>query len=59
MTDRDIENHIRQVYGAEISFDFISTVTNGVLEEVKEWGNRPLDNLYPVVFINRFVVNAR
>jgi putative transposase len=59
MTNRDIQDHIKQLYGAEISTDFISTVTDGVLEEVKEWRNRPLDNLYPVVFIDGFVVKCR
>lgn len=59
MTNRDIQDHIKQLYGAEVSIDFISTVTDGVLEEVKEWRNRPLDNLYPVVFIDGFVVKCR
>lgn len=59
MTNRDIADHIKQLYGAEVSADFISTVTDGVLEEVKDWRNRPLDNLYPVVFIDGFVVKCR
>jgi putative transposase len=59
MTNRDIQDHIKQLYGADVSIDFISTVTDGVLEEVKEWRNRPLDNLYPVVFIDGFVVKCR
>jgi putative transposase len=59
MTNRDIQDHIKQLYGADISIDLITTVTDGVLEEVKEWRNRPLDNLYPIVFIDGFVAKCR
>jgi putative transposase len=59
MTNRDIQDHIKDLYGAEISIDLISTITDGVLEEVREWRNRPLDNIYAVVFIDGFVVKCR
>ena len=59
MTVRDIRAHIQELYDHEISKDLISTITDGVLEEVHEWRNRPLDNVYPIVFIDGFVVKCR
>lgn len=59
MTTRDIEAHIEELYGHSMSPGLISSITDGVLEEVKEWRNRPLDALYPIVFIDGFVVSCR
>jgi len=59
MTVRDIQGHVLEFYGTEISPDLISTITDGVLSEVTEWRNRPLDKVYPIVFIDGFVVKAR
>jgi putative transposase len=59
MTVRDIQEHVSELYGTEISPDLISTITDAVLSEVTEWRNRPLDKLYPIVFIDGFVVKAR
>ena len=59
MTVRDIQEHISELYGTEISPDLISTITDAVMGEVTEWRNRPLDNLYPIVFIDGFVVKGR
>jgi len=59
MTVRDIQDHVSQLYGTDVSPDLISTITDGVLGEVTEWRNRPLDKLYPIVFIDGFVVKAR
>ncbi|MFA6278465.1 MAG: transposase [Pedobacter sp.] len=47
------------LYGTEISRDLISTITDAVLEEVSEWRNRPLDKIYPIVFIDGFVSKCR
>src|SRR4030067_1287660 len=44
MTNRDIQSHLEEIYGVEVSADLISTVTDGILTEVKEWQNRPLDS---------------
>ncbi len=49
MTTRDIQAHFEESYGVEVSPTFISQVTNEVLDEVKQWQQRPLDALYPVV----------
>jgi putative transposase len=59
MTVRDIQEHILEFYGTEVSPDLISTITDAVLGEVTEWRNRPLDKIYPVLFIDGFVVKAR
>src|SRR5271170_890832 len=46
---REIQAHLQELYGVEVSPDLISRITDGVLEEVREWQNRPLDPLYPVI----------
>jgi putative transposase len=59
MTVRDVQHHLRRVYGAEISPDAISTITDGVLEEVKAWQTRPLDEVYPIVYVDALMVKVR
>ena len=59
MTVRDIQAHLSELYGTEISRDLISTITDAVLEDVKAWRHRPLDELYPIVFIDGFVAKCR
>jgi len=59
MTVRDIQSHLSELYGTEISRDLISTMTDAVLEDVTEWRNRPLDKLYPIVFMDGFVAKCR
>jgi putative transposase len=59
MTVRDIQEHVSEIYGTEISIDLISSITDSVISDVTEWRNRPLDKLYPIVFIDGFVVKAR
>jgi transposase-like protein len=52
MTVREIQGHLLELYGTEVSPDLISRVTDAVLDEVREWQNRPLDAVYPVVFFD-------
>jgi putative transposase len=59
MTVRDIQSHLTELYGTEISRDLISTMTDAVLEDVTEWRSRPLDKVYPIVFIDGFVAKCR
>ena len=59
MTVREIQGHLRELYGIDVSPDLISRVTDAVLEEVKEWQNRPLDPIYPVVFLDALRVKIR
>ena len=49
---REIQAHLQELYGVEVSPDLISRVTDAVLEAVREWQNRPLDPLYPVIFFD-------
>lgn len=59
MTVRDIQAQLQEMYGVEISPGLISEVTDEVLEEVKIWQNRALDNMYPVIFLDALVVKMR
>jgi putative transposase len=59
MTTRDIATHLARVYGTEISADTVSTVTDAVLDEVKAWQTRPLDEVYPIIYIDALVVKVR
>jgi transposase-like protein len=59
MTTRDIQAHFEDAYGVEVSATFISQVTNAVMEEVTAWQNRPLDSLYPIVYLDALVVRSR
>jgi len=59
MTVREIQGHLQELYGIEVSPDLISRVTDAVLEEVREWQNRPLDPLYPIVFFDALRVKIR
>jgi putative transposase len=59
MTTRDIRAHLREMYQVEVSPDLISRVTDGVVEELTEWQSRPLDSVYPVIFIDALMVKIR
>src|SRR6202790_2262478 len=59
MTVREIQGHLAELYGTEVSPDLISRVTDAVLDEVREWQNRPLDAVYPVVFFDALRVKIR
>jgi len=59
MTVRDISHHLHRVYGSEVSPDTISTITDEVLEEVKAWQQRPLDEVYPIVYVDALMVKVR
>lgn len=59
MTTGDIQGHLRQLYGAEVSRELISKVTDAVVEEMVEWQSRPLDVVYPVMLIDAIFVKIR
>ena len=59
MSQRDIEDTLKEIYGAEISQGLVSRITDKILPEVNEWQNRPLDKIYPVVFFDGIVFNSR
>ena len=59
LTVREIQGHLVEIYGVEVSPDLISTVTDAVLETVAEWQNRPLEASYPLVFFDALRVKIR
>ena len=59
MTVREIQGHLRELYGIDVSPDLISVVTDAVLEQVTEWQNRPLDALHALVFFDALRVKIR
>ena len=59
MTVREIQGHLREIYGLEVSPDLISTITDEVLEEVVQWQSRPLEEMYPIVYFDALRVKIR
>jgi putative transposase len=59
MTTREIQGHLQEIYGVEVSPSLISEVTDAVIEEVKAWQTRPLEPLYPILFLDALMVKMR
>ena len=59
MTTRDIQGHLQEIYGVEVSPGLISNVTEAVVEEVKAWQSRPLEPLYPILYLDALFVKMR
>src|SRR4051812_4450651 len=59
LTTGEVQAHLAEVYGAEVSRQTISTITDKVVEGMVEWQNRPLDVVYPVIFIDAIHVKVR
>jgi len=59
MTTRDIEGHLRDIYGVEASASMISRITDKIMPAVTEWQSRPLDAVYPIVFLDGIVFKVR
>ena len=59
MTVREIQSHLEEMYGTEVSPSLISTVTDAVADEVKAWQARPLDAIYPIVYLDCIHVKVR
>ena len=59
MTTREIQQHLEEIYGVEVSPALISNVTDAVIDEVKAWQNRPLDEVYPIVYMDAVQVKVR
>ena len=55
----EIQEHIKEIYQTEVSKDLISTVTDGVIEEVNRWQTRPLESIYPILYLDCTHVKAR
>jgi putative transposase len=59
MSTREIQGHLEEIYGIEVSPSLISNVTDAVVEEVKAWQSRPLEELYPIVYLDAMMVKMR
>ncbi len=59
MTVRDIQHHLARTLGTELSHETISNITDAVLEEVKAWQGRPLEELYPILYLDALVIKVR
>lgn len=59
MSQRDIEDTVKEIYGIDISPGLVSRITDKILLEVHEWQNRPLNSIYPVVFFDGIMFNSR
>ena len=59
MSQRDIQAHLKEIYGVEVSAELISKITDTVIEEVRQWQQRPLDKLYTIVYLDALRVNSR
>lgn len=59
MTMSEIQGHLEEIYHTEVSKELISTVTDGVINEVTKWQNRSLDDVYPILYLDCLHVKAR
>jgi len=59
LTVREIEGHLAEIYGTDVSPDLISKITDAVLEDVKAWQTRPPEALYPIVYLDALIVKIR
>lgn len=59
MTTREIEDHVKQIYGIEISPQFVSRATEQLQQQITDWQSRPLERIYPVVFVDGLRVAVR
>ncbi|MEZ5015021.1 MAG: transposase [Chitinophagales bacterium] len=55
----DIQRHVGEMYGIEISDGTLTAITNRILPEIKEWQNRPLENIYPVIWLDAMYFKVR
>ncbi len=59
LSTRDIERHLAELYGVNVGRDLISRVTDAVMDDAREWQQRPLDDVYPVLFLDALVLKIR
>ena len=59
MTTRDIQSHMKEIYDVDVSPELISNVTDAVHEDVRSWRTRPLERMYPIVYLDAVRVNSR
>ncbi len=59
LSTRDIERYLRELYGVDVGRELISRVTDAVMDDARAWQQRPLDDVYPVVFLDAFVLKVK
>jgi len=59
MTTRDIQQHLQELYGTDVSPELISRATDGVMDEFRAWQTRPLEPVYPVIYLDALFVSVR
>jgi putative transposase len=59
LSTRDIEAHLAELYGVDVGRDLVSRVTDAIMDDVRAWQQRPLDDVYPVVFLDALVLKVR
>jgi putative transposase len=59
MTTREVQGHLEEMYEVGVSADLISKVTDSVIEDVKDWQQRPLNEVYPIVYFDAMVFKVR
>ena len=59
LSTRDIEAHLEEIYGVKVGRELISRVTDAVMDDVREWAKRPLEDIYPIVFLDCMVIKIR
>jgi putative transposase len=59
MSTRDISAHLEEIYGVSVGRDLISKVTDGVMDDARAWASRPLEDVYPVIFLDAMILKIR
>ena len=59
LSTRDIHDHMREIYGVEMSAEMISKITDKIVPQIREWQQRPLDRVYPIVYMDAIHFNVR
>ena len=59
MTTRDTQAHLQEIYGVDVSAELISKVTDAIIPELRAWQQRPLDEMYPIMYLDAIVVKVR
>ena len=59
MTLSEIQGYIEEIYATEVSRELLSNIIDEIIDEVREWQNRPLDKTYPILFLDAMVVKVR
>ena len=59
MSTREIQGHLQEIYGAEVSPTLISEVTDAVIDELQQWQSRPLEPIYAIIYLDALYVKMR